>query len=90
MSAHAIGALAVVGLALLLNGPWRCAWLLLAGMAALGYLAFLLSSQTRGVWLALLASLMMMLTAVPWRSDSAYCSVCYWRRLPSRSMTCIS
>lgn len=67
MAAHAVGALAVVGLALLLNGPWRRAWLLPAGVAALGYLAFLLSSQTRGVWLALLASLMVMLTVVPWR-----------------------
>ncbi|MGE8503432.1 MAG: O-antigen ligase family protein [Pseudomonas sp.] len=67
MAAHAVGALAVVGLTLVVGRSWRRAWLLPAGVAALGYMAFLLSSQTRGVWLALLASLMVILLAVPWR-----------------------
>lgn len=67
MAAHAVGALAVVGLALVVGRPWRHVWLLPAGVAALGYLGFLLSSQTRGVWLALLASLMVILIRVPRR-----------------------
>lgn len=65
MAAHAVGALAVVGLAMVVGRPWRLAWLLPAGVTAIGYLAFLLSSQTRGVWLALLASLMVILVSVP-------------------------
>lgn len=67
MAAHAVGALAVVGLTLVVGRSWRRVWLLPAAVAVLGYMAFLLSSQTRGVWLALLASLMVILLAVPWR-----------------------
>jgi len=67
MAAHAVGALAVCGLALVWSRPWQRVWLLPAGLAVLGYLAFLISSQTRGIWIALLASLMVLLIATPWR-----------------------
>lgn len=67
MGGHAVGALAVCGLALVLGRPWQRVWIMPAGLAVLGYLAFLIFSQTRGIWLALLASLIVVLTATPWR-----------------------
>lgn len=60
MAAHAVGALAVVGVFLVptqKGRPWMQWGLLLAGI---GYALFLGSSQTRGVWIALLATLVVM------------------------------
>ena len=71
MAAHSVGALAVLGLALVLQRPWRRAWLLPAGLVAVGYLAFLIFSQTRGVWLALTAAGVVVLMGVPWRARLA-------------------
>lgn len=67
MAAHAVGALAVVGV-FLFGGSWRKSWwaaLLL--MVVLGYLLFLGFSQTRGVWIALIATLVAMVVALPTR-----------------------
>lgn len=58
MAAHAVGALAVLGVFLLRGAefrPWL--WPLLLTAAA-GYLLFLGLSQTRGVWLAMIAILL--------------------------------
>jgi O-antigen ligase len=58
MAAHAVGALAVLGVFLLRGAevrPWL--WPLLFAAAA-GYLLFLGLSQTRGVWLAMIAVLL--------------------------------
>lgn len=60
MAAHAVGALAVLGVFLAPSQkgrPWMLWGLLLAGI---GYALFLGSSQTRGVWIALLAVLLVM------------------------------
>lgn len=68
MAAHAVGALAVIGVALVLQQPWRRLWWCPIALAAVGYLLFLVSSQTRGVWLALVAASAVILVAVPWRA----------------------
>lgn len=65
--AHAVGALAVLGVALVLQKPWRHIWWLPIVLAAAGYLLFLVSSQTRGVWSALVAASAVILIALPWR-----------------------
>ena len=67
MAAHAVGALAVIGV--FLFGPgWRKTWLLaLLVVTAFGYAAFLGFSQTRGVWVALGATLVVMVIALPTR-----------------------
>ena len=67
MAAHAVGALAVLGCLLSWRPKGICVWLtyLLVG-GALGL--FLLLSQTRGVWIALLASLVVCVLARPSRS----------------------
>lgn len=52
MAAHAVGALAVIGV-FLSQKPRSFLWLALCVVSALGYLAFLGINQTRGVWLAL-------------------------------------
>lgn len=60
MAAHAVGVLGLFALFLTPSQrlkPWQLAVLLIA---ALGYLAFLGLSQTRGVWVALLAVLLVM------------------------------
>ncbi len=60
MAAHAVGALAVLGAFMAptqKDRPWMRVGLLLA---AVGYALFLGSSQTRGVWIALLAALLVM------------------------------
>lgn len=52
MAAHAVGALAVIGL-FLSQKPKSLLWLALSAVSALGFLTFLGLNQTRGVWLAL-------------------------------------
>lgn len=52
LAAHAVGALAVLGV-FLWQRPRGFLWLVLYGLSALGYLTFLGLNQTRGVWLAL-------------------------------------
>lgn len=67
MAAHAVGALAVIG-AFLFGSLWHKPWLLAAlVVAALGYAAFLGLSQTRGVWVALCVTLVVMVVALPTR-----------------------
>lgn len=67
MAAHAVGALAVMG-AFLFGPNWRKPWILaLLLVAAFGYAAFLGLSQTRGVWVALGATLVVMVVALPTR-----------------------
>ncbi len=59
-AAHAVGALAIFGALLLPDLRQSRHYLLLytlVGVAALGFMLFLISSQTRGVWVALLAAL---------------------------------
>ena len=71
MAAHAVGALAVLGVYLLKIRwlSWRGAsWLLLP---VLGYALFLGFSQTRGVWTALLASLLVMAVARPSKAGTS-------------------
>lgn len=60
-AAHAVGALAILGALLLpdLRGARHYLLVyLLVGLSALGFMLFLISSQTRGVWVALLATLL--------------------------------
>lgn len=71
MAAHAVGALAVLGVALVLQRPWRRIWWLPIMLAVVGYLLFLISSQTRGVWLALMAASAVILIAMPLRTRIA-------------------
>jgi O-antigen ligase len=72
MAAHAVGALAIIGLFTLqtrrLAGPM--VYLLLVPLV--GYLSFLGLSQTRGVWIALFASALVMVVARPSRPGSAF------------------
>lgn len=73
MAAHAVGALAVIGVFLFQRprgAPWSVLWL----VGGLGYLAFLVISQTRGVWLALFATLLVMAFVRP-RRFSAWAAV---------------
>ncbi|MNJ44657.1 hypothetical protein D3C77_397150 [compost metagenome] len=67
MAAHAVGALAIIGAFTLQTrrlSPWMMVLLLLP---ALGYALFLGFSQTRGVWVGLLACLIVMGVARPSR-----------------------
>lgn len=60
-AAHAVGALAILGTLLLPDVRRAQHYLLLyvlVGLSALGFMLFLISSQTRGVWIALLATLL--------------------------------
>lgn len=66
MAAHAVGALTILGLLLGGRPNTKGQWLLCLG-AGLPLAAFLLMSQTRGVWLALLASLVVVVLARPTR-----------------------
>lgn len=64
MAAHAVGALALLGVFMLKTvrvTPWIALLLLLP---ALGYVLFLGASQTRGVWVALAATLVVMAMAL--------------------------
>lgn len=67
MAAHAVGALAILGL-FTLHGrrvnKWTAAVLVLA---AIGYLSFLGLNQTRGVWIALVCTMVIMVVARPTR-----------------------
>lgn len=67
MAAHAVGALAIIGVFLFkaVGTDWRkLAWL---PLPALGYALFLGFSQTRGVWIALLVCLLIMTVVRPSR-----------------------
>lgn len=67
MAAHAVGALAMLGIFLCWRSgqrPWVVA---LLAAALLTYAAFLGLNQTRGVWLALFAVLVVMVIALPSR-----------------------
>lgn len=64
MAAHAVGALAVIGV-FLFQRPRGVLWSVLWLVSGLGYLAFLGFSQTRGVWMALLAVPLVMAFAWP-------------------------
>lgn len=60
-AAHAVGALAIFAALLLPDvrqSRYSLLWYLLVGLSALGFIVFLISSQTRGVWIALLAALL--------------------------------
>ncbi len=73
MAAHAVGALAMIGTFLFQRqrgALWSVLWL----VSGLGYLAFLSFSQTRGVWLALFATLLVMAFVRP-RRFSAWAAV---------------
>lgn len=67
MAAHAVGALAVIGVGLALKQPltWRRSAIeaFVIGACAL----FLLSSQTRGVWLGIAGVMALALLSLPWR-----------------------
>ncbi|MWV15372.1 O-antigen ligase domain-containing protein [Pseudomonas sp. L-22-4S-12] len=73
MAAHAVGALAVMGV-FLFQRPRGALWSVLWLVSGLGYLAFLGFSQTRGVWLALFATLLVMAFVRP-RRFSAWAAV---------------
>lgn len=67
MAAHAVGALAILGLCVVQArrcSPWV---MLLLLIPAFGYVAFLGFSQTRGVWIALATCLLVMSVARPSR-----------------------
>lgn len=67
MAAHAVGALAVIGV-FIFDKTWCRSWVLgLLAISAAGYAAYLGLSQTRGVWIALAATLMAMVIALPSR-----------------------
>lgn len=67
MAAHAVGALAVLGclLCLQLHRGWRWVIAILVGIVLT---LFLLLSQTRGVWIALVAALVVSILARPTRA----------------------
>ena len=70
MAAHAVGALAVVGC--LLGLRWKGGWrFLLLPLVGGGLAVFLLFSQTRGVWIALLAAFLVCVMARPSRMGVA-------------------
>lgn len=72
MAAHAVGALAVLGVFLCWRSgrrPWLVALLV---VAALAYAAFLGLNQTRGVWLALFAVLVVMVVVSRSRLGGAF------------------
>lgn len=64
MAAHAVGALAMMGMFMLKNVRLKPPIAVLLLLAALGYGAFLAFSQTRGVWIALAATLVVMAIAL--------------------------
>lgn len=67
MAAHAVGALAVLG-ACLLGGSRPRRWVtILLVLALISEVLFLALNQTRGVWLAMFAALVMLVIAVPSR-----------------------
>ncbi|UUY09946.1 O-antigen ligase family protein [Pseudomonas sp. J452] len=66
MAAHAVGALAVIGV-FVSQKPRSFLWLSLGAVSALGYLTFLGLNQTRGVWLALFMVPLVMAFARPTR-----------------------
>lgn len=67
MAAHAVGALAIIGV--FMSQTRRFSWpaLSLLMIPAAGYLMFLGLSQTRGVWIALVAMMIVMVIARPSR-----------------------
>lgn len=74
MAAHAVGVLAILALFLTQTQrlkPWQ--WLLVA-ISALGFVLFLALSQTRGVWVALAATLVVMVVTL--RSRPGYYLIC--------------
>ena len=76
MAAHAVGALAVLGLGLFkARRDRRFCGYLLAVVVITGYCAYLISSQTRGVWIALVAGLSVFLIFVPWRARLLVCGL---------------
>jgi O-antigen ligase len=65
MVAHAVGALAVIGV-FVVDKSLRQFWLVsLTAVAAFGYVFFLGLNQTRGVWIALAATLVVMVSVLP-------------------------
>ena len=67
MAAHGVGALAVIGAVLFGDGRHKPGLTAALIVAALGYALFLGLSQTRGVWIALCATLIAMICALPTR-----------------------
>jgi len=67
MAAHAVGALAVLGVGLVLKQPktWRRSAIVVFVVGACAL--FLLSSQTRGVWLGVAGVMALALLSLPWR-----------------------
>lgn len=63
MAAHAVGALAVMGMFLCRR---QTGWFWLA-LPAVGLLVFLVFGQTRGVWLGMLAAVAVLLLGLSWR-----------------------
>jgi len=71
MAAHAVGVLALLALFLTRTQqlkPWQR---VILAIAAIGFVAFLVLNQTRGVWVALVATLVAMVIAL--RSRPGYC-----------------
>ncbi|MGE6527597.1 O-antigen ligase family protein [Pseudomonas sp. NPDC077382] len=64
MAAHAVGALALLGVCLIQVDRLRSRLAPFLLLSAVGYVLFLGFSQTRGVWIALLAALLMMVIAL--------------------------
>ncbi|MET0612427.1 MAG: O-antigen ligase family protein [Pseudomonas caspiana] len=67
MAAHAVGALAILGLFTLRSWRFSRPVFLLLLIPAAGYVIFLGLSQTRGVWIAFLAAMIVMVIARPSR-----------------------
>ncbi|MBC3950774.1 MULTISPECIES: O-antigen ligase family protein [Pseudomonas] len=67
MAAHAVGALAILGIFMLQTRRFSWTTLSLLLIPAAGYLMFLCLSQTRGVWIALVAAMIVMVIARPSR-----------------------
>ncbi|WP_434653860.1 O-antigen ligase family protein [Pseudomonas sp. R3-56] len=71
MAAHAVGSLAIMGVFTWRSTHLKPALMALLMIAALGYLLFLGSNQTRGVWIGLGACLLVMAMARPSRLGGA-------------------
>jgi O-antigen ligase len=71
MAAHAVGSLAIMGVFTWRSRHLKPALMALLLIAALGYLLFLGSNQTRGVWIGLGACLLAMAMARPSRLGGA-------------------
>ena len=67
MAAHAVGALAILGVFTLQARRFSWSVFLLLLIPAAGYLIFLMVSQTRGVWIALVVMMIVMVIARPSR-----------------------